>query len=378
MVGYPSDWKVKTVDQLANISTGCRDVKDSVKTGKYPLFVRSKQVESIDSFDYDCEAVLTAGDGGTGKVFHYYNGKFSAHQRVYVLNNFKGIRGKYFYYVFSQNFINQVQKFTAKSTVDSVRKPMIAEMEIPLPPLKEQQAIVEVLESFDKHIKNLEALIAKKRDIRDGALQDLMSGRVRVDGFSGEWKPGNLLDFVELVQGLTYKPEDVRTSGTLVLRSSNIQNGVLSLEDNVYVNCEINERIKAQPGDILVCVRNGSSSLIGKSCILPKLDNTTFGAFMTVLRGDETGFFAKLFESEPIQNQINNRSNATINQITKQDFESLKVYVPEEREEQQAIAEILTSMDDEIDCLEAEKEKWEQIRDGAMDDLLSGKVRVSK
>ena len=103
MVTYPSDWKEDRVSNVVDISTGCRDTQDNKATGRYPFFVRSPIVERIDVADYDCEAVLTAGDGvGTGKVFHYYNGKFAAHQRVYVMNNFREVDGKYFYYFFSK------------------------------------------------------------------------------------------------------------------------------------------------------------------------------------------------------------------------------------------------------------------------------------
>lgn len=84
MVTYPKDWKDDKVSSLVDISTGCRDTQDNKPSGKYPFFVRSPIVERIDVADYDCEAVLTAGDGvGTGKVFHYIDGKFAAHQRVY-------------------------------------------------------------------------------------------------------------------------------------------------------------------------------------------------------------------------------------------------------------------------------------------------------
>lgn len=111
MVTYPSDWKEDKVSNVVDISTGCRDTQDNKVTGRYPFFVRSPIVERIDVADYDCEAVLTAGDGvGTGKVFHYYNGKFAAHQRVYVMNNFRDVDGKYFYYFFSKNFIKEVVK----------------------------------------------------------------------------------------------------------------------------------------------------------------------------------------------------------------------------------------------------------------------------
>lgn len=193
--------------------------------------------------------------------------------------------------------------------------------------------------------------------------------------YPSDWTESKLLDHVNLVQGLTYTPENVKPSGTLVLRSSNIQNGTLSLLDNVYVNVNVSEEKMVQPGDILVCVRNGSSALIGKSCILPRLYNTTFGAFMSVLRGDTTGFFAKLFESNIVQEQVRGRSNATINQITKKDFQSIRVTVPD-KPEQEEIARTLSQFDTYIDDLAELIEKKRSIRDGALEDLMSGRTRL--
>ena len=194
--------------------------------------------------------------------------------------------------------------------------------------------------------------------------------------YPSDWTESKLLDHVNLVQGLTYIPKNVKPSGTLVLRSSNIQNGTLSLLDNVYVNVNVSEEKMVRPGDILVCVRNGSSALIGKSCILPMLSNTTFGAFMSVLRGDTTGFFAKLFESDIVQEQVRGRSNATINQITKKDFQSIEVTVPSEPE-QKDIAQTLGCFNAYIADLTELIEKKCGIRDGAISDLLSATTRLA-
>jgi len=101
MVTYPEDWTRDVISNIADITTGCRDTQDKKTNGRHPFFVRSPIVERIDVADFEGEAVLTAGDGvGTGKVFHYIDGKFAAHQRVYVMNNFRKVDGRYFYYFF--------------------------------------------------------------------------------------------------------------------------------------------------------------------------------------------------------------------------------------------------------------------------------------
>ena len=143
----PEHWEIKKLKFLCNFDTGNKDTVNAIDDGVYPLFVRSQNIERIDEFTHDCEAVLTAGDGaGVGKVFHYYKGKFCFHQRVYMFNNFREISGRYFYYYFSSLFYKVALDGSAKSTVDSLRRPMIANFPIVYPETQEQLRIVEYLD----------------------------------------------------------------------------------------------------------------------------------------------------------------------------------------------------------------------------------------
>ena len=190
------------------------------------------------------------------------------------------------------------------------------------------------------------------------------------------WAEKSLLECCDLLQGLTYSPSNVQSYGLLVLRSSNIQKGKLVFDDCVYVNCKVDEIKYVKPNDILICVRNGSSTLIGKSCVINKSYNATFGAFMSVLRGDSTGYLAHMFASDVVQQQIRNRSSATINQITKRDFEDIKITIPRNEEEQRAIAATLSNTDEYITSLEKLIAKKRAIKQGAMQELLTGKRRL--
>ena len=131
----PEDWDVDSIVNLAAITTGDKNTQDRIEDGAYPFFVRSSTVENINSYTFDGEAVLTAGDGvGTGKIFHYINGKFDFHQRVYLISNFSDrLDGFFFYLYFSYHFYFRIMQMTARSSVDSVRREMIANMRIPLP-----------------------------------------------------------------------------------------------------------------------------------------------------------------------------------------------------------------------------------------------------
>lgn len=175
-------WNIEELGRLASIETGSKNTQDKVQDGLYPFFVRSQTVERINSYSFDGEAILTAGDGvGTGKVFHYINGKFDFHQRVYKLSDFRGdINGYYLFIYFSNNFYNRIMQMTAKSSVDSVRMEMIAKMPIPFPTLEKQIAIATILTDMETDIKSLEAKLAKYRSLKIAMMQSLLTGKIRL------------------------------------------------------------------------------------------------------------------------------------------------------------------------------------------------------
>jgi type I restriction enzyme S subunit len=249
---------------------------------------------------------------------------------------------------------------------------------IPLPPtIEEQEDIARVLSDVDALIEALEGLLAKKRSIKQGAMQDLLTGKKRLPGFNGKWEMKSLGDLGEVLIGLTYTPSDVSTDGTLVLRSSNVSDGVLCFDDNVYVTASVPDRIMVRSGDILICVRNGSRDLIGKCA---KIDESchgmTFGAFMAVYRTPFHDFLYHQFQSDILKRQVHEHLGATINQITNKSLRSFAVPYPVDEEERTAIAEILTAMDSELSGLSMKLAKALKIRKGMMTELLTGRVRL--
>lgn len=385
MVAYPEDWKISKIDKIASITTGCRDTQDNKSNGKYPFFVRSPIVERIDISDFDCEAVLTAGDGvGTGKVFHYINGKFAAHQRVYVISNFQDVEGKYFYYYFSNNFGKEVEKYTAKSSVDSVRRDMIAEMEFPYPTLPEQKEIVKVLSTFDEHINNLTKLIEKKKAIRDGASEDLVSGKTRIKGFDKEWET---VSFDQVIrpkarigwQGLK-KEEYLRDGYSYLIGGTDFYNGKINLDGISYVSKErydMDPNIQVEANNVLV-TKDGT---IGKVALVPELDKpATLNSGVFVFRTTSKLlpiFLYRVLVSSIFREFIDTLSaGSTIKHLYQKDLKNFEFRMPLDIKKQQVIAEVLTAMDEEIEALEKEKAKIESIKEGAMYDLLTGRVRL--
>lgn len=157
---------------------------------------------------------------------------------------------------------------------------------------------------------------------------------IRFNDSQSEWSKKNFLSEVSIYSGLTYSPNDIRTQGTLVLRSSNVQEGNVSLNDNVYVNSFIVNSPNVQKGDIIIVVRNGSQSLIGKHAIIKQeMPNTVIGAFMTGLHcKNNSNFINALLSSTKFKKEIYKNLGATINQITNKTLTSMEFMFPKEND----------------------------------------------
>lgn len=167
-------WKETTIKEIAEIKTGSKDTKDAREDGNYNFYVRSPIIHKINSYSYDGEAILTVGDGvGVGKVFHYVNGKFDYHQRVYKISDFKNYYGLLLYYYFSKNFLKEARKYNAKTSVDSVRKDMIANMKVPMPIMEEQQKIGMFLKKLESRIDYQNSKINLLKQRKRGFLQKM-------------------------------------------------------------------------------------------------------------------------------------------------------------------------------------------------------------
>jgi len=272
---------------------------------------------------------------------------------------------------------NQLSDLMVGSTFKRANIEQIKNFVVPMPPPPEQEAIAGALSDADALIESLEQLNAKKRHIKQGAMKELLTGKKRLPGFGGEWQVKTLGEIGESLIGLTYKPSDVRSDGLLVLRASNVSEGALRFEDNVFVDMDVPDKIIARNGDILICVRNGSRDLIGKCArIDERAQGMTFGAFMAVFRTPFHNFVYQQFQSDVIKRQIHEHLGATINQITNRSLNSFQIPFPTDQEEQAAIAYILSDMDAEIAALEAKLAKYRQLKQGMMHNLLTGRIRL--
>lgn len=175
-------WEVKRLGEVAHIKTGSRNNQDKVEDGEYPFFVRSATVERIGGYSHDCEAILVPGEGDIGSIFHYIDGRFDVHQRVYAITRFSSdVLGKYVYLYMTVRFGAHAMQNSVKATVDSLRLPTFQEFEIRLPPsVDEQTAIATVLSDMDAEIETLVTRLAKIRALKQGMMQVLLTGRIRL------------------------------------------------------------------------------------------------------------------------------------------------------------------------------------------------------
>ncbi|WP_347280664.1 restriction endonuclease subunit S [uncultured Phocaeicola sp.] len=193
---FSGEWERKRLKDVCNIRTGNKNTQDKSDNGIYPFYVRSQIVERINSWTFDGEAILTAGDGvGVGKVFHYSTGKIGVHQRVYILSDFK-CDGKYLYSYFAGNFYNRVKRMSAKNSVDSVRMEMIADMPIALPSIEEQKKIGHLLALLDDRIATQNKIIEDLKILKSAIIEKhyrcVKKHSVRVEELGKPFSVGNL------------------------------------------------------------------------------------------------------------------------------------------------------------------------------------------
>ena len=194
--------------------------------------------------------------------------------------------------------------------------------------------------------------------------------QIRFKGFTDDWEQRKLDCIVEFYSGLTYTPNDVQNNGTLVLRSSNVNNDEIIDADNVYVNPNIVNSENVITGDIIVVVRNGSRALIGKHAQIKRaMPNTVIGAFMTGIRSQCPSFTNALLYTQHFNEEISVNMGATINQITGYMFSKMKFCVPTLRE-QIIVGKFFDNLDNLITLHQRKLEKLKNIKKSMLEKMF--------
>ena len=239
--GFTDDWEQRKVGEICSISTGKSNTQDKVDSGKYPFYVRSPIIEHSEKYLYDEEAVLTVGDGvGTGKVFHYVNGKYDLHQRVYRMYNFSDcVDARFFYEWFSKNFYKRVMSMTAKTSVDSVRYDMISEMDMRFPLMSEQIKIADFLFLLEQVITLHQRKLEKLELMKKSLLQKMfpksgnVNPKIRFKGYTDDWEQRKLDDLFVFLKNNTLSRAQLNLNNGLAI---NIHYGDILIAYNEYTD----------------------------------------------------------------------------------------------------------------------------------------------
>ncbi|WP_340263553.1 restriction endonuclease subunit S [Sulfitobacter pontiacus] len=282
--------------------------------------------------------------------------------------------------MFLASYLSEKKKFSLASmaqgnSVVHLYYSQIQTLNIGVPTGAEQEKISLFLKAINEKISLLADEKATLERYKRGCAQKIFSQEIRFKDDGGRdfpnWEAKILGDVATLVNGLTYSPKDIRESGILVLRSSNVQDGEIDLEDNVYVDVKIDPDKKTQVGDILLCVRNGSRRLIGKNAIVRvPLENATHGAFMSVLRGKLNRFLYQLLQTPIFFREVHKNLGATINSINGSDLREMKFLMPTDHKEMEKISQFLSAIDEKITLAGQELELAQSFKKGLLQKMF--------
>lgn len=398
MVSYHDEWQPKKLKDLGYIQMCRRIFQYQTKNyGAIPFYKISTFGKKADSYisqelyeqyrtlyPYPEKGdVLISAAGTVGKVvvFDGRDSYFQDSNIVWLKVDKEEVNCQYLWWFYRSYPWNALEGTTIQRLYNNI----ILNTEITLPSIPEQKDIAETLSKFDSYIDDLAEMIEKKKGIRDGALEDLVRRRTRVNGFSEPWEQ---VSFGQVItpkarigwQGLK-KHEYLRSGYSYLIGGTDFRNGTVNLGDISYVSEErydMDANIQVSANDVLV-TKDGT---IGKVAIVPELDkpatlNSGVFVFRTNARLLPT-FLFRVLSSSVFREFIDTLSaGSTIKHLYQKDLKNFEFEIPVDLKEQETIASILTAMDEEIEALEIEREKMMQIREGAMDDLLTGRVRLT-
>lgn len=308
---------------------------------------------------------------------------------VILRNTSPTVSNTYLYLVLRSHIVaSQIERLAFGSAQPQLTVKGISTFKIPLPPTKaEQEAIAEALSDADAFIESLAQLIAKKRQIKQGAMQELLTGKKRLPGFSGEWKQKEIREVLSLImdyRGRTPKKLGMEWGGGDIraLSAGNVKMGKIDFSQDAYFGSEElylrwMTQGETKPNDVLIT----TEAPLGNVAIIPDSQKYILSQRTILLRPYpkimDSNFLFHTFVSTHFQNLlIKDSSGSTATGIQRLKFEKINISFPLVSE-QTAIASILSDMDAEIDTLEAKLTKARQIKQGMMHNLLTGKIRLA-
>lgn len=351
----PENWCWVKLSYIADIRTGRKDANYGNEDGEYYFFTCAYEPIRCDDYSYDCKAILLAGNGDIGNI-SIYEGKFEAYQRTYIVETKENIITEYLYYYFKYRWVDYNNDKMFGTAIPYIRLGNLNEFEIPVPPLSEQQRIVEQIESL---FAKLDEAKEKAQEVIDGVETNIEA--VLYNAFSGKltqyWRKENSVDYnwenstlSKIVSGLKYgssEKSDYNNNGTPVLRIPNIGEGVIDFSDLKYMQGELgNSYHEVFENDILIIRSNGSRDLVGKCAIVPALERRyAYASFLIRIKASDKvlpKYLVRYINSSMARGQLfaKAKSSSGIHNINSKELGSIRIDVPT-IEEQTEILKII-------------------------------------
>lgn len=388
--GYKDDWEQRKVTDLSEIYIGLvttmtehytdkghllirnSDIKDGYfEFGENPIYLDEEFSEQNKSRMHQLGDVITVhtGDIGTSAVIGENEVNSIGFATIITRPNQEVLDSNYFATYLNTHIHKQwaISMATGDGRSNYNLKDY-TKLEVPIPQIEEQKKIAACVGNLNHLITLHQRKCDETKKLKKYMLQKMFPQNgnkvpeIRFFGFTDDWEQRKFPEFVSFFNGLTYTPNDVQETGTLVLRSSNVKNGEIIDADNVYVNDRVVTTENVQEGDIVVVVRNGSRALIGKHAqIKTSMPNTVIGAFMSGIRSEHSSFVNALLDTVAFESEIAKNMGATINQITGYMFSKMEFRIPSGKE-QERIGEYFQSLDHLITLHHRKYEELQKIK----------------
>lgn len=402
MVTYPSDWDVVELGSKCNITSSKRVFEREWKKSGIP-FLRTRDIASFHSGEEQKdklyiseetyqEKIASSGEPHKGDLLVTGVGTIGlpylidTDDRIYFkdgnilwMKKSEAFFPQWLYLQFlSKEIQKQITDGSGFTTVGTFTIKNAKKLNVPMPSVPEQAAVAETLSTFDTYIDDLAELIEKQRGIRDGAVKDLVSGKDRLDGFTDEWHESALTDIGTFLKGASLSKADIASSGTPFILYGELYTTYNEVTYKAFRRTRktVDEKYYSRVGDVIIPTSGETAEEIATStCVM--IPGVILAGDLNIYRTVKMDGRFLSFAINHVMNQkiLETAQGISIVHIHAKELGKLIVKYPS-IPEQTAIADILQAMDEEIEALEIERDKMIQIREGAMDDLLTGRVRL--
>ena len=398
----PEDWEVKLVRHFSNVITGGTpntkilefwdgDIRWMASGEVHKKFIKETEKKitkkgliysSAKVVPPKSVLVALAGQGRTRGLVAINLVELSINQSLAAILPSKNHIPEYLFYNLSYRYLELRKLSTGEGGRGGLNKTIIRNLLVPLPPVKEQRAIARILSDVDELIERLERLIEKKKDIKKGVMQELLTGKRRLPGFKGEWVKKRLGEIGNFKKGKNISKEDISKEGVKCILYGELYTTYHEIIRKVFTTIRsgvAKQSVRLSKGDILFTSSGETKEEIGKCATFYSNEETYAGGDLIILspKDNDSIFLGYLFNSAPVQKQKSIQAQGdSVVHIYVTHLKQIELFLPPSVEEQRAIAQVLSDMDAEIEALQKKKEKYENIKKGMMELLLTGKVRV--